>query len=460
MNKPETGFSAQALRQILSDCLGEAASLKVAYSGGVDSHVLLHALHELRDDARRHISAIHIDHGLERGSRDWANHCLHVCEKLDVPCTIERIEIDSIGGESREAAARRLRYARLARYVGTNDVLLTGHHLDDQAETVLLQLMRGSGVRGLGAMPVIAPFAEGRLMRPLLGFTRAALVAYAEAHRLRWIEDSSNRDLRYARNFVRHRVLPVLEQRWPQAKQLIARCSGHVAEASSLVDALARNDLETCKVTDKQGLSVSALLRLAPEHRRSALRFWIRQHGFMAPSTLLVERLDGLVTRATKSRGALLAWPGAEVRRYRDTLSIMRPLATPNPNLDLTWDPNVVLEVPGTGYVLRAVPVVGSGLSRERIAGSALSVRLRRGGETCRLPGRRHHHTLKKLLQEAGVPPWERQRLPLIFVGEHLAAIADRWVCEPFAAAATEPGLQVVAHRLGASDICARSGET
>lgn len=444
MSKAETGFSAQVLKQILGDRLGEHANLKIAYSGGVDSHVLLHALSELRAETRWTLSALHVDHGLERGSRQWADHCRRVCRRLDIPCTIGRIEVEEVDEEGREGAARRLRYTQLGRHIGAGDVLLTAHHLDDQAETVLLQLLRGGGVRGLAAMPEITAFAGGKLMRPLLRFTRTQLLAYARAQGLQWIEDSSNRDLRYARNFIRHQLLPVLEQRWPQAKDMLARCSRHAAEAALLLDRLAANDLASCQATGERELCVSALQQLPAERRRNVMRFWIRQHGFPVPSTLLLQRLDDVVTRAAQPHPYLIAWPGVEVRCYRNRLSIMQPLADPPLNLAIVWDPAVALDVPGTGYRVRAVAAVGKGLSRDRVGGGPLTVRLRRGGETCRLPGRQHHHKLKKLFQEAGVPPWERQRLPLVFVGESLAAVADRWVCEPFAAREGEPAFQIV----------------
>lgn len=419
-------------------------SLKVAYSGGVDSHALLHALCQLRDTIPWPISALHIDHGIHPDSRAWATHCRHVCQGLDIPCAVERVEVTATGEEGLEATARRLRYGRLARHIGPADVLLTAHHLDDQAETVLLQLVRGGGVRGLAGMPVVAEFAAGRLMRPLLGFARSELIAYAREQQLQWIEDSSNRDLRYARNLIRHRVLPLLEQRWPRVKDVLARASRHAGETAQLLDEIARADLEAARLGVARTLSVTRLLGLSRERRGNVLRYWIRHRGFPAPSALVLKRIGSIVDKPTRSGSAVVAWPGAEVRRYRDDLSIMLPLVDPDPRLKLPWDPAVPLAVPGTGYVIRTTAVVGKGLSQERIAAEPLTVRLRQGGETCQLPGRRHHHKLKKLLQDAGVPPWERCRLPLIFAGEGLAAVADRWVCTPFAAAAGEPGLQVL----------------
>ncbi len=444
MKKAEAAFSAAALRKILSAYLSESASLKVAYSGGIDSHALLYALYELRDLTPWLVSVVHVDHGIHSESRAWAEHCVRVCAALGFPCEVEHVTVGEARAGGLEATARRLRYECLARHVGATDVLLTAHHLDDQAETVLLQLLRGGGVHGLSAMPMVTGFSAGELMRPLLGYTRAALNAYASAHGLRWVEDTANRDLRHARNFMRHRMLPLLERRWPSVRSVLARTAQHAGEAASLLDTLARIDLQSTRPDQGASLAVGALLRLPAERRRNVLRYWMRQQGHRPPSTLLLAKVMQIIEVPTRSQSAVVRWAGTEICRYRDTLSVVRPFIVPEPGLRLAWNPAVALELPGTGQVLRAVGCDGEGLSRERIAGAPLTVRWRTGGERCRLPGRRHHHKLKKLLQAAGVPPWERRRLPLIFVGEELAAVADRWVCAPFAAGDGEPGLRIV----------------
>ena len=350
-------------------------------------------------------------------------------------------------GEGIEAVARRQRYTSLARHIGKNEALLTAHHLDDQAETVLLQLLRGAGVRGLAGIAPAKSFASGRLLRPLLGFTREELLEYAQRHALEWVEDSSNRDQRYSRNFVRHEVLPLLEQRWPAARRLIVRAGRHAAQASQVLDVVADNDLAMAIHADTEALSVPALMRLEGSRRENLIRYWLRRRGLSMPGALLLRRVAQMVEATPRSRQAVVSWPGTEVWRYRDGLWAIRPMAEPDPELDLAWIPARPLALPGTGYVLRMEDTIGSGLARERVAAAKLSVRLRRGGEICRLPGRRHHHKVKKLLQDAHVPPWERRRLPLIFVDEVLAAVADRWVCAPFAAQTGEPGWRIVLER-------------
>lgn len=448
MKKTESGFSVDALRRILSERLGEVATLKVAYSGGIDSHALLHAVCQLRSTMGWTVSALHVNHGLQAESDEWAEHCLQVCRELDVSCTLGRIEVDERDDQGLEAAARRLRYAWLAKHIDHGDVLMTAHHLDDQAETILFQLLRGSGIRGLAAMPVICRFSAGKLMRPLLEFERRELEAYAKRNSLRWVEDASNRDVHRSRNFIRHRVIPLLEQHWPQAKHALVRGGRHAGEAATLLDAIALEDMQSsiaagggCEADSV--LLVPALLNLSSERRHNVLRYWIRRLDLPPPSSLHMNLIEGVIVTLTRSRQAAVPWPGAEVRRYRNQLFAMRRLTDPDPGLKLAWNLRQPIEVPGTGYVLKCVQSIGHGLSRERMAKGAVTVRLRRGGETCLLPGRSHHHKLKKLLQEAGIPPWQRQRLPLIFLDDDLAAVADRWVCAPYAARHGEPGLRV-----------------
>lgn len=433
-------FTPLALANVLRR-LGLSADtpLIVAFSGGLDSCVLLHALVRLRAPLALNLRAVHVDHGLHPHSSGWAAQARLTCERLDIPCAVERVQVTEIRGYGLEDAARRVRYAALARHVGPGEVLLTAHQADDQAETVLLHLLRGAGVHGLAAMPAIMPFHAGRLARPLLDFTRAQLAVWAVQENLSWIEDSSNQDLRLARNYLRHRVFPALEAHWPGAALRLARSAGLAAEAVELLDELAEADWNVCHGTEQSRLSVSALRGLPTPRLRNLLRYWLRRQGFQVPTTVHLDQVMAQVRHDPRSNRALIRWPGAEVRRYRDELMACRPHHEPDSTLTIFWNLPEVLEIPGIGR-LHAEPARGCGLSRARIERAPLTVALRRGGETCRLPGRAHHHKLKKLLQAAGIPPWERRRLPLVYADGELAAIGDRWVCEPFAAHGDEPG--------------------
>jgi tRNA(Ile)-lysidine synthase len=420
--------------------------LKVAYSGGLDSHVLLHALSVLRADHHFSLSAIHIDHGLQSASAEWGRHCARICTALDVQYVVKRVRVEGVAEEGLEAAARRVRYAALATALEPGDRLLTAHHCDDQEETVFLQLLRGAGVAGLAAMPAMTALGHAQIVRPLLGFSRAALHAYAQEHRLAWIEDPSNQALHLRRSFLRTEILPRLALHWPAHASMLARTAHHAAEAMGLLDEVAETDLAACRhavAHSPHALSVNALLALSMPRQRNLLRYWLRRQGFLAPATAQLEEVLAHTHTAPRSQQARVCWPGTEVWRYRDLLVAMPAQHAPDPALDVAWDLRAPLDLPGVGR-LRIVPVRGQGLSCARLNGRSLHIRMRSGGETLKLPGREHHHVLKKLLQAEGVPPWLRACLPLFYVDQELAAVADRWVCAPYLAEDGEEGLKIV----------------
>jgi len=426
--------------------LPPGSQFKVAYSGGLDSHVLLHALSVLRAEHRFSLSAIHIDHDLQTASAEWGRHCAAICTKLDIQYVVKRVRVAGIEDEGLEAAARRARYAALAAALVPGDTLLTAHHCDDQEETVFLQLLRGAGVAGLAAMPAKTALGHGQIVRPLLGFSRAALYAYAQEHRLTWIEDPSNRALHLRRNFLRTEILPRLTHYWPAHSSMLARTAHHAAEAMGLLDEVAETDLAACRQAvahSPQALSVNALLALSMPRQRNLLRYWLRRQGFLAPAASQLEEVLAQVQTAPRSQQARVCWPGTEVWRYRDLLVAMPAQPAPDPALDVVWDLRASLDLSGIGR-LCVVPLRGQGLSCARLNGKSLHVRLRSGGETLMLPGRGHHHVLKKLLQAEGMPPWLRARLPLLYVDHELAAVADRWVCAPYLAGDGEEGLKIV----------------
>jgi tRNA(Ile)-lysidine synthase len=272
------------------------------------------------------------------------------------------------------------------------------------------------------------------------------LLAYAREHRLDWIEDPSTADLRLRRNFLRAEILPRLQQHWPEANAMLVRSAGHAAEALTLLDDLARMDLAGCVPADDPrypyALSVTAFAALPAARQRNLLRYWLRQQGFLAPSARQLEEVQTLIRTAPRSRQACMRWSGAELWRYRERLVVVPWRPVPDRRLDATWDLRAPLDLPGIGR-LRAEAVTGRGLVPERL-GEQVRVRVRQGGEPVLLPGRSHHHALKKLLQAAGVPPWERIRLPVLYAGDQLVAVADRWVCAPYAAQPGEPGLSIV----------------
>jgi tRNA(Ile)-lysidine synthase len=435
-------FSPDSLSGVLNQSrrITPATTLKVAYSGGLDSTVLLHALARLSPAAGWSLEAIHVHHGLHPQAERWLDECRRFCDSLSVPFRQERVNIDDHADHGLEAAARQARYAALARSIGAGDVLLTAHHQDDQAETLLLQLLRGAGVAGLAAMPTEAPFSGGWHVRPLLSFRRDSLRAYALSEGLQWIDDSSNLDTRRNRNFLRHRVLSLIESHWPSAAAALARAAGHAAEASGLVAALAAGDLDRGRRADGS-LALSALALLPVARQRNVLRQWIRASGRSAPPAHTIDTLLGLIAAKPGTGHAELSIGDYLVYLYQDGFYLRdAPLDVPSRALD--WDPDETLNLPD-GRQLRLTATFGAGLSQAGIAGRRLTVDWRQGGESCRLAGQPHQQTLKKILQSSAIPPWQRPCMPLLRVDGELAAIGDRWICEPFAARAHEPGFLV-----------------
>ena len=421
--------------------LPRAGCYHVAYSGGRDSHVLLHVLASSRRQLPGELRAIHVNHGLHPHAARWARHCQTVCGALSVPLTVVEVDARAGDGESPEAAARRARYQAFARLVTAGDCLLTAHHRDDQAETLLLQLLRGSGPHGLAGMPPQAPFGQGLHARPLLDCTRAQLAAYAAAQALEWIEDPSNQDTGLRRNFIRHQVMPVLAAQWPAVAETLSRSAAHCAEAAHLLDDLAADDLHRVEGRQPGQLEVDALLDLDEARQRNVIRYWIHLQGFPLPRQAHLERIQRDVLHAAPDRSPQVCWTGAEIRRYRNTLYVMRPLSSFDNTVVLPWNMESPLHLPGDLGVLEAVMEEGGGLAPDIRQRDDITVRFRQGGEVCRPAGRGHAQPLKKLLQEQGVPPWQRDRIPLVYAGEELVAVAGVCVSVSCAARACETGL-------------------
>ena len=433
-------FSPDTLYQQLR--LHSAPAYRVAYSGGLDSHVLLHALVCLRERLDADIGAVHVNHTLQADADSWEEHCRKVCTDLEVSYESLRVDARAAAGESPEAAARDARYAALAAWLPAGEYLLTAQHQDDQAETLLLQLLRGSGVTGLAAMPVRGELGHGQLLRPLLGVTRRQLQAYAEANGLSWLEDPSNRDMAFDRNFLRARILPLLRERWPSVTALLGRSATHCAEASKLLSQLGEQDLADTRAEQHDRLSLTRLIKLPPERQRNVLRHWIVQATGVMPSTAVLARILNDVLQSRPDAEPCVRWSEYELRRYRDDLYLLQQRPEPDTSQVLQWSLPQPLRLPDAGGVLNATHLTGRGIRASAVE-SGVRVGWRRGGERCLPAGRGQHHSLKKLFQERGIPPWERSRIPLIYIGDQLAAVAGLWVCEPFQARPTEPGLLI-----------------
>ena len=401
----------------------------VAFSGGIDSSVLLHALATSRERHQIPLVAVHINHGLHADAAAWEEHCRVVADDLDVQFLSQTVEVDEKSGLGLEATARQSRYDEFRDMVEAGDWLLSAHHEDDQAETLLLNLMRGSGLAGLAGIGALRPFAQGMLARPLLGVSRDAIKAYAEHQKLRWIDDPSNLDTRFDRNFLRREVVPVLAERWPGVAQRLGKSAELASEASDLLNDLAQLDLANIATGAKPDkLDIDGLKTLSEKRQRNLLRHAVRQCGLPPPPATRLLQITQELIPAREDAQPLVDWPGAEVRRYRSKLYLLAAVpdeAIPAATI-LTADGNWLDLGKGRGQ-MRLESGVEGGIDGDAVK-EGLDLRFRQGGEAFCPVGRNRTHKLKKLLQEDGVVPWMRQRIPLLYSGENLLAVGDLWI--------------------------------
>lgn len=392
----------------------EGVPLLVACSGGLDSTVLLHLLVTQPGLYAGGVRAIHVDHGLHPDSGRWADHCRAACMKLGVALEVVRVDV-ARAGQGLEGAARAARHAAFADALREGEVLALAHHRDDQAETFLLRALRGSGVDGLAAMRRWRRFGRGWMWRPLLDSRRDEILAYARGHGLDWIEDPGNASADFDRNFLRHRVLPLLRERWPHADAMFARSAVLAGEAAGLLEEGDTQALASVRTPDPAILDRGALREMTPARRARVLRRWIDACGLPPLPAKGIARIEAEVLPSAPDADASFAWAGARVRAWRDLVhaGLQRPpLAN---DWQAPWEGPAPLLLP-TGDTLLLEPAARFD--------QAVSVRARRGGERIRLPGRTHSHALKHVLQDLGVPPWERGQMPLLVDedGEVLAA--------------------------------------
>lgn len=405
--------------------------LAVALSGGLDSTALLHALAALPEARLRGLRALHVDHGLHPDSRRWAAHCRALSASLAVPLRVMRVNVDA-ATEGVEAGARDARYAAFARVLRRGEWLLTAQHAEDQAETVLLKLMRGADLGGIAGMHRERALGRGRLARPLLDLPRASLHAHALDHGLTWILDPSNCDPRFDRGWLRAEILPRLKDRWPAAVAAICRSASYLDHQRNRIDGATARWLDA-QLRDTPGrLDIAALLALDPTARGRALLAWLGRLGWPAPSHGQIDSLLHQLAHAGPSQRPQLAWNGVSLRRHRDHLHAVVDEPELPSDWALRWDLRRPLQLPD-GSRLR---IRGS-----RIPRRILSARARCGGERIRLPDRAHSSSVKHLLQALDLPPWRRAALPFLWDGDTLLAVGDMFVSGEFSAWLGERGL-------------------
>ncbi len=411
---------SNALHQHLVDALASAPPglLCVGFSGGPDSTALLHALALMPEARTRGLRALHVDHALHAQSAAWAEHCRQFCVTLNVPCEARRVTVDLSKGLGLEAAARVARYGAFAAHLQKSETLLLAHHRDDQAETVLLKLLRGAGPEGLGGMQARRSFAEGELWRPLLMLSRQQLRDYVEAHRLACIHDPSNDDMRLARNHLRHEIMPRLTRYWPNAVDSIVH-SGSLNRAAA--DALKVQWLvafDTLHDAHTDTVDAAGWLALHPALRDPLLDYWLHALGLPAPTTGQRRQIEHQC-HARAGQQPCVQWSGAELHIWRGRLWA----SPPPPPIDGSWQASwqgETLRLPDGG-------TLSLGDASARLA-EPVTVRLRQGGERIKPAGDAYTRELRDLFQQAMIPPWRRAGVPLLYAGDEIIAVADRWI--------------------------------
>ena len=441
-----------AVGAALKPLLFPRARMVLGLSGGIDSVVLLEVLRRLAGPLGFRLACVHVNHGISPNARRWAAFCARRCKRHAIALALHEVDLKPYRAEGLEAAARRARYQVYARQEA--DFIVLAQHMDDQAETVLLQLLRGAGVKGAAAMPLLrvqdadnkarsAPVPA--ILRPMLALSRKQIEAYAKANKLKWVEDESNADTRHDRNFLRHRVLPVIAEAFPGYRMTLARAASHMAEASLILDQLAEADAKLAVTGNK--LVLAELRRIGVARAKNLVRWLLLQQGAAAPETdRLAEGLRQLF-QARDDATVRVVLGACELRRYAGCAYLLRSLAEVPAELRRDWDGKPVWPLPELDGTLHFMRGPGAGLDCAMIGEKGLSIRLRQGGEKLRLQPGGSTRSLKNLLQEAHMPPWERERLPLIYCADTLVAVPGLGVASGWQAGAGNVGWTITWQR-------------
>ena len=424
-------LSKQLQQFLAQDKLVQHKKIVLALSGGLDSMVLLHLL-AMSSIPNSLISTVHVHHGLSELADDWVDFCRERCADYGIAFIVQYVSLTQDLGLGIEGAARKMRYLALSNYIDNQSVLLTAQHQDDQVETLLLALKRGSGTLGLGAMPSIMIFAQCKLARPLLTTSRHDIEQYATKHRLNWVEDDSNSDSRFDRNFLRHHVIKFLNERWPSFSRSAARSATLCQESNELLDEVASDDLCKVQVTALQ-LSIKRLLTMSTVRCNNVLRYWLRQCDVILPSSAVLRQIRLQILQGKDDSDPLIKLSDLSLRRYRDGLYLVQPTDDIS-QIVVPWQGQVSLALPdGLGQLIFNRQSDKNLHLIKPASDVKVTITFSIAGSYKAWPSERSkRRTVKKLLQEYQVPTWQRQRIPFIFYDDVLVAALGLWVEKDF----------------------------
>lgn len=418
--KQKSNNIIDSTKAVLQTYIKQNDHVIVALSGGIDSIVLLDLLNLFSKPLQFTLSAVHVDHGISQNARQWSKFCCNLCRTLNIPITITHLKISKEPGCSLEATARTARYQVFSRLLA--DYVVLGQHRDDQAETLFLQLLRGAGTRGLAAMPVLRKqdsYQAPRILRPLLDVSRSNIVQYAKEKELNWIDDESNDNTAFDRNFLRHEIFPLLRKRYPDYPKTFLRTSQHLAEASHLLDELAELDNRKCMLDGK--LQIERLRELSIPRTKNLLRYTLSRQGINQPSTKKMADIIHQLNTASTDTKLQIPVGNAEFRCYKGTVNILARKEIPDNGLLYIWRGEKRLVLKQLNGSIIFTYKKSSGIDFDRLNRDSVTIRLRCGGERFRPNCKRPRRKLKNLLQEALIPPWDRNTLPLLYSGKQLA---------------------------------------
>jgi len=429
--KPQSSDLPSQVENLFKAWVRPGHRLVLGLSGGVDSVVLLDVLAHLRENLGFKLSVLHVNHQISPHAGNWAEFSEGLCQAYGVPFRVEVVRLDRQPGESLERVARDARYQLFSNQ--SVDFVVLAQHLDDQAETLLLQLLRGAGVKGLSAMPTMRDGSLGtestmpdsraqsfppRILRPLLEISRREIESYAISRNLQWIQDESNENISFDRNYLRHRIFPLLEKRFPAYRKIFHRTSQHLAEASALLKELAEIDAQRALVDGRLRLDV--LSGLSHPRAKNLLRYYFERQGLLMPST---DRLDEILRQLKQARvdaRVQIVLGDSEIRRFQGQVYVFKKTKVPVKDLIWSWQGEAELKLGELESTLSFACTNGQGVSLEKLQHEPVTVRLRQGGERLRPHCTRPSRSLKNLLQEMQMPPWQRHALPLLYSGDHL----------------------------------------
>jgi tRNA(Ile)-lysidine synthase len=446
-NKP-TGFDdlVRDMHDVLRHYVTSDSHIVIGLSGGVDSVVLLDVMAKLSTDMRFKLSAVHVNHGISKNAAEWGHFCCRLCYSYGIPIFVSYVKVTRAAGMSLEAIAREKRYQVFNRLradgMGTVDYLVLAQHRNDQAETLLLQLFRGAGVRGLSAMPLCRKQLSEtapQILRPLLDVSRDSIEVYAEQRQLQWIHDESNDSIQFSRNFLRHKVLPVLREKFPGYAQALQRTSRHMAEATELLNELAEQDAQHCVVSGR--LDIVRLRELSVSRARNLLRYILWQRDIRPPSAIRLEEILRQLRDANSDTRLHVTFGTHEIRAYRGQVYIEAINKQSIKDLQQAWEGESVLRLEEWGGSIHFKRIQGQGLSQGKLMQAPVIIRARQGGEHYKPDCHRPRRSLKNLLQEALIPPWSRYTLPLLFCGEKLVWVPGIGIDCEFQAVPEEMGV-------------------